>query len=116
MKRRTLLAVALTTAAGLILPYEPQTIYSFPSQEFLNRPKVHIRSVDFQSWSNDRLVLEVKANIVKMGKTRPIELYVLPPFEDPKLGLPESHDKLKEAILYHWRSSEKLLAVVTDRV
>jgi hypothetical protein len=32
MHRRHFLAGALTTAAGLVLPYEPQRVYSFPSK------------------------------------------------------------------------------------
>lgn len=35
MNRRKFLAGALVTAAGLILPYEPKRIYSFPSREYL---------------------------------------------------------------------------------
>ena len=41
MKRRDFLrGLAVTTAAGLILPYEPKRIYSFPSTEFLQRSKI----------------------------------------------------------------------------
>ena len=32
MKRRAFLAGLATTAAGLVLPYEPKRIYSFPSR------------------------------------------------------------------------------------
>ena len=36
MKRRSFLAGMLTTAAGLLIPYEPKTIYSFPSKRIIH--------------------------------------------------------------------------------
>ena len=44
MKRRSFLAGMFTTAAGLLLPYEPKTIYSFPSEAYLNRVLVQVDS------------------------------------------------------------------------
>lgn len=36
MKRRSFLAGMFTTAAGLLIPYEPKTIYSFPSKRIIH--------------------------------------------------------------------------------
>ena len=42
MKRRNFLSGVAAAVGGLVLPSDPSRIYSFPSESFLNRPRIEL--------------------------------------------------------------------------
>ncbi len=56
MKRRVFLSGLVMTAAGLVLPYEPKRMYSFPSRQYL-LPDITLKRVEIRPSEGATLML-----------------------------------------------------------
>ena len=109
MNRRTFLAGALTTAAGLILPYEPKRIYSFPSKGFA-QPELYEELLIHSIKEGLQGSYNVQASIINHDeKVEPINLSIAVYQFGVEWTEPPPYTRVEEAVRLHLAEARRLI-------